>query len=242
MNLIWVEDDAEVAECAAETVLSVVRRKPDAMLALPTGRTPLGLYGVLREEAAAGAFDARRLRVYNLDEFVGVAASDSLSYSGYIDRQVVGPLAIDRAGVRLLDGRAVDAQAECLAHEASIVAGGGLDLAILGLGSNGHLAFNEPGCDWTAPGRVVVLSAATREAHRAGLAANDPVPPGEAMTIGLPTLLAARSVLLLVGGAQKRAALERLLAATPDPDWPVTALAAHPALTVVAPIALKARR
>ena len=225
MNLIWVEDDAEVAECAAETVLSLVRRNPRAMLALPTGRTPLGLYAVLREEAAAGAFDATQLRVFNLDEFVGLPASDEHSYSGYIESRVVAPLGIAREGVRLLDGTAADPAAECAAHEAAIAAGGGLDLALLGLGANGHLAFNEPGCDWTAPGRVVTLSQDTQAAHRQGLAANDTPPPGTALTIGLPTLLAARAVLLLVGGEEKR-----------------PALAAHPALTVIAPVALKARR
>jgi len=242
MNLIWVEDDAEVGECAAETVLSLVRREPAARLALPTGRTPLGLYAVLRGAAADRALDASRLRIFNLDEFVGLQATHEHSYAGYLQAQFVTPLGIAPDNVRLLDGTAADPAAECAAHELVIAAGGGLDLAILGLGANGHLAFNEPGCDWSAAGRVVELSARTRAAHREGLAANDTAPPELALTIGLPTLLAARAVLLLVGGAAKREALQRLITGAPDPAWPVTALAAHAALTVIAPVALKARR
>ena len=242
MNVIWVEDDAEVAECASDAVRAAVRGLAQPSLALPTGRTPLGLYACLADAVRGQRLDASAWRAYNLDEFVGLGADHPQSYACYLATRVVAPLGLAPARVRLLDGLAADPAAECAAHQAAIEAGGGLDLAILGLGANGHVAFNEPGADWSAPARVVELSAQTQAEHRAQVAANEPAPPARAMTLGLPTLLAARAVVLLVSGAQKFRALAQLLGGSADPRWPVSAFFAHPALTVIAPAGLRASR
>lgn len=240
MNLVWAGDADEVAECAAEYVEERLGARPASVLGLPTGRSPLGLYAQLRARSAAGTLDATRVRAYNLDEFAGLPATDPRSYARYLGEQFLEPLNVGRARTRLLDGLAADPDAECAAHEASIAASGGFDLVILGVGSNGHVAFNEPGTAADAAGRCVSLSDSTRAAHLSQ--ATQAPPPARALTVGLRAIRQARALLMIVLGPEKRDALNALLDGGADPAWPVTHLGAHPDLTVIAPVGLRAPR
>jgi glucosamine-6-phosphate deaminase len=235
---IWAKDDADLAILAADHLTMLLRQIPDAAVALPTGGTPLGLYRTLAARKAAGRFDASRARFFNLDDFVGKSAADPQSYAAFLQQHVFGPLDVAAGRVRLLRGDAPDLAAECLAFDAAIATAGGLDLAILGLGGNGHVAFNEPGSAWDSPTRVVELAASTRAAQQ-GLYPDLATVPAQGLTMGLGTIRAARRVLLLVAGAAKREALAALLRGRADPRWPVTALCDHPALTVIADRALR---
>jgi glucosamine-6-phosphate deaminase len=233
MDLHWIDDEAALAEGAADWVAAGLAAKPAATAALATGRTPRGLYRRLAQRRAAGALGGEAARFFNLDEFVGLAPEDPRSYSAYLWKHILGPLQVPAARVRLLRGDARDLAAECRAYDDAIAAAGGLDLAILGLGTNGHIAFNEPGDDWAAGTHVVTLAASTRRAQH-HLFAGEAEVPTRGLTMGIATIRAARSVLLLALGEGKAAALAALRAGRPDPAWPATALADHRDLTVFA--------
>jgi glucosamine-6-phosphate deaminase len=241
MDLHWIDDEVALAEGAAGWVAARLAAKPEAAVALATGRTPRGLYRRLVQRRAAGALGGERARFFNLDEFVGLPAEDPRSYSAYLWKHVLGPLEVPAARVHLLRGDAADLAAECRAYDEAIAAVGGLDIAILGLGTNGHIAFNEPGDDWAAATHVVTLAASTRRAQH-HLFASEAEIPSRGLTMGIAAIRAARSVILLAMGEGKVTALAALRAGRPDPAWPATALLGHPDLTIFADRRLEAAR
>jgi glucosamine-6-phosphate deaminase len=241
MQLEWTDTGEAFADRAAAQVASLLADKPDAAIALPTGSTPIGLYGRMRAMAAAGELALSAAHFFNLDEYVGVAPGNRHSFAAFLRRHILDEADIPPDHIRLLRGDAPDIAAEAAAHDAAVAARGGLDLAILGLGSNGHIAFNEPGADWEAGTHVVPLTEATRIANAAYFPDGFEV-PSHGLTMGIGMIRAARRVLLMVSGGAKTEALGALLAGRPDPDWPVTALCGHPGLTVVADTALRPGR
>lgn len=239
MDLRWCSSGPALDALAADRVAALLTRQPTATLALPTGLTPLGLYAELVSRVSAGGLSFARSRLFNLDEYVGRGADDALSYAHYIRRYLAEPAQVPRAQLRLLQGDAADLRAECRAYDLAIAAAGGLDLAILGLGENGHIAFNEPGTAWHTTTHIAMLCASTRAANAKHLPHGAQV-PARGMTMGIATLRAARAILLLVTGDSKRRALAALQSGVPDLAWPVTALADHPQLTVLADAGLSA--
>lgn len=233
MDLHWIDDDATLAETAADWVAARLAARPAAAVALATGRTPRGLYRRLVQRRAAGALGGEAARFFNLDEFVGLPPDDPRSYSAYLWKHILGPLQVPVERVRLLRGDAPDLGAECRAYDAAVDAAGGLGLAILGLGTNGHIAFNEPGDDWAAGTHLVTLAPSTRRAQH-HLFAGEAEIPTRGLTMGIATIRTARSVLLLAMGEGKAAALAALRAGRADPAWPATALADHPDFMVLA--------
>ncbi len=234
----WCDDARQMARLAADRLDAVLAAKPRAAIALPTGHTPLPLYEELVRRSGAGSLRLDRVRVFNLDEYLGLGADDPLSYAAYLQRHLLQPARIPPAQVRLIRGDADDPQAECRAFDSAIEQAGGIDLAILGLGVNGHIAFNEPGSDWKAGTRVVALDAQTLATHRAQNAAQRAL-PDKGITMGIPAIRGAAAVLLLVAGASKHAALAALLRGVPDRRWPVTSLIGHPGLTLIADSGLR---
>jgi glucosamine-6-phosphate deaminase len=233
VQLHLIENATEMAEVAASHLVKLVAARPTATIALPTGNTPLDLYHRLADLHREGNFSCNRATFVNLDEFVGKSPDDPQSYAAFLQRHVFQPLGVLPGQIRLLRGDAADAQAECRDFEAAIAAAGGIDLAILGLGANGHIAFNEPGSDWDSTTREIVLTPASRRGQL-GLYASEAEVPPRGLTIGVKTIRAARAILLLVAGTNKAEALAALLRGKPDPHWPVTALLDHPDLTVLA--------
>jgi glucosamine-6-phosphate deaminase len=240
MNLHWIDDESALAEAAAAQVAALLAATPQAAVALATGRTPRGLYRRLVQRHEACSLAVAGARFFNLDEFVGLPPQDSRSYSAYLWKHLLAPLHVPPAQVRLLQGNAGDLAAECRVYDGALKAAGGLDLAILGLGTNGHIAFNEPGDDWNAATHVVTLAPSTRRAQH-HLFAGEAEIPTQGLTMGIATIRAARSVLLLAMGEGKAAALAALRAGKPDPAWPATALLDHPDLTVFADRRLEPR-
>lgn len=233
MQLDWTDKSSELAACAAGIMTALLERKPDAAIALPTGNTPLGLYRHLAELQRAGRLSCGRAKFFNLDEFVGKSKDDLRSYGAFLWQHLFHPLAIDPRQVRLLRGDAPDLAAECRHFDQAVAAAGGLDLAVLGLGANGHVAFNEPGSDWDSMTRQVVLADATRQAQH-DLFDTEADVPRDGLTMGLRTIREARAILLLVSGSSKANALAAFLRGRPDKNWPVTALLDHPNLAIVA--------
>jgi glucosamine-6-phosphate deaminase len=233
LQLQWVNGHVELADQAAARVAALFRRNPRATVALPTGATPRGMYERLAALHRAGEFSCRDGRFFNLDEFVGLAPDSPCSYAAYLRRHFFRRVDADPAGIRLLRGDAPDLEAECRAYDRAIEAAGGIDLAILGLGRNGHVAFNEPGSDWQSTTHRVTLAESTRRAQRQQFPNGDVV-PRQGLTMGLRTIRDARAILLLVAGAGKEAGLAALRAGRLDANWPVTALLDHADLVVLA--------
>lgn len=228
MRILTADSAAQFDCLAAELVQSQLSAAPGAVLALPTGSTPLGLYALLRQHAAPLLRTGRYL---NLDEYLGWSPAHPLSYARFLMTHLLTPAGVPCGQIELLLGDAPDPQQECVRYDALLRAWGGIDLAILGLGANGHIAFNEPGTAWDTRTHVAPLAPDTREAN-ARLMPDTPV-PRFGLTMGIATLREARTVLLLVSGSAKAQALARLLAATPDPQWPATSLHDHRRLTVL---------
>lgn len=237
MRVLSVPSAAALAAAAANWTAIRCATKPRAVFALPTGSTPLGLYAELIARSRAGDLDMSAAQVFNLDEFRGVSAGDTHSYAAFLRRHLLDALALPESRVRLLRGDAPDAAAECAAYDAAIAACGGLDAAILGLGANGHVAFNEPGTPWDLTTHVAELAESTRDAQARDVRARDAGDawevPRQGLTMGLGTLRAARHVLLMIAGDTKRAARAALHRGIATRDWPVTALLDHPHLTVL---------
>jgi glucosamine-6-phosphate deaminase len=226
---------AEAALTVAEDVAALLEEGPlgdgKGSLLLPTGSTPRLLYARLRERHAAGELATAHWSSFNLDEYWPCAADNATSFSAFMHEELFTPLCLPAARCGLLDGsvHAEGIEAHCAAYEARIAASGGIRLAVLGLGINGHLAFNEPGSPWDGRTGLVDLTESTR--GRAGFPGGTDG-PRQALTVGLGTILEAERIVLLAFGAHKAEALGRLLAGERDPAWPVTCLGAHPAVTV----------
>ena len=229
----WCRAGSELSRAAADHVAALLARKPEAAIALPTGQTPLGLYAELVARAAAQRLSAGQARFFNLDDYLGLSADHPLSYERFLRDHFLLPAGVPEEHIRLLRGDAVGIEAECGDYEAAIAAAGGLDLAILGLGSNGHIGFNEPDSDWSAGTHVVTLSQETRATHVLQTQGRFAIPQ-YGVTVGISTILAAREILLLVAGSAKARALAAFRHGVPDSRWPVTALLTHQSLTVIA--------
>lgn len=209
---VLVFDDARtVARELARRVGQALREKPDLVLGLPTGRTPLMLYEELVRLHAAGEADFSRATTFNLDEFLGIAADHAGSYRRFMHRYLFDHVNADPRRTNFLDGAAADPLAECERYERAIDRAGGIDLQILGIGTNGHIGFNEPAAELEARTHRVTLQPETRQSN-ALLFDGDParVPP-EALSMGMGTILQARQAVLLATGETKAACVERVV-------------------------------
>jgi glucosamine-6-phosphate deaminase len=217
-----------VALLGGELVANRLRARPKLRLILPTGHTPLGMYSVLRAHAADGSLPAEQATLFQLDEYLGLGAADDRSYRAYLGRELRG---IRFGAVHELDGLASDAEAECERHQA-LLDRAPIDLAVLGLGRDGHVAFDEPGSGVAAGVRRVRLHETTRADAVADFGGLEKV-PREALTVGLRTLIGARELLVLVSGQAKARALHAMLEQKQTPDCPASLLRDHPRLTVI---------
>ena len=217
-----------VALLGAELVANRLRARPQQRLILPTGHTPLGMYAVLRAHAADGSLVTEQATLFQLDEYLGLGATDERSYRAYLARELRG---IRFSTVNGIDGTAADPEYECARHQA-LLDQAPIDLVVLGLGRDGHVAFDEPGSSVTAGARRVRLNATTRADAAADFGGLEKV-PREALTVGLRTLAEARELLMLVSGPAKATALRDMLERERSPASPASLLRAHPRLTVI---------
>ena len=221
-RILVVDDADELGRTGADLLAEVLARTPDAWVAVATGETPMGMYAELAARRRSGLLDTGRLTAVQLDEYLGLQDGDRRSFLGWMRRSFLDPLGIDGDRViRLpLNG---DLGAACAAFDHSLAARGGLDLAILGLGANGHLGYNEPPADPAAPTREVGLSTATIDAN-ARYWGDVAEVPARAVTIGMGPLLSARAIVLLVSGAGKRTIVHRALDGPVEADVPASFL------------------
>jgi glucosamine-6-phosphate deaminase len=210
---------------AAGIVAALVGAKPEAVLGLPAGNTPGPVYVELARLHREAGLSFARVRAFTLDEYVGLGPDHPASFRRALDDAFYRRVGVPADRVRSPDARAADPAAAARAYEAEIAAAGGFDLVLLGIGGNGHVAFNEPGSPFDSRTRVVTLSEATRAANRAAF---DPEPvPREAITIGLATILAARELVLLATGPSKAAAVAQMIEGPVTTQLPASALQTH---------------
>ena len=216
---------------AAQLFLQATREQPNITLGLPTGRSPLGMYERVVAECSREYHCFRDVVTFNLDEYAGVTCNHPGSYCTFMKHVLFDRVDIAERNAHIPDGAAPDLDAECARYERDIAGAGGLALTFLGLGSNGHIAFNEPGTPWSSRTRVVELAESTRAAN-AALFPGEPVPT-RAITMGIATILASRRIVLLASGERKRAAIERLRSGERTEEFPASALWTHADVTVL---------
>lgn len=228
MELLILKSPEEAGAAAAAVVRECVRARPDAVLGFATGSSPLPLYDALADSDE----DFSRISGFALDEYVGLPPGDPRSYAAVIDDEVTRRLGLRPDAVHVPDVSAPDLDASAKDYEHAIQSAGGVDLQILGIGHNGHLAFNEPGAPFDSRTRVETLTERTRSANARFFDSPDEVPT-LCLTQGIGTILEARHLLLIVHGAGKADIVARALQGPVTPDCPASALQLHGRVTVV---------
>lgn len=231
--IIHVVRDADVvAQQAADIVGEVVRAHPTAVLALPTGRTPIELYQKLGVRHRRGELSFAHTQIFNLDEWVGVAPASPGSYARFMEEHFYAHVDVPAPQRHIPNGLAPNLGVECERYEKLIRQSGGIDLAVLGIGSNGHIGFNEPGTPEDSCTHVVLLSTLTRRANAYAFPRGQV--PHRAITMGIGTILDARQILLLAVGSTKANALTKALFGNVTPSVPASFLQHHANVTVIA--------
>ncbi len=228
-RLILAADPGELGRLAADLLAETASARRDAVLGLPTGRTPVPLYAELGRRSMQGAIDLSGAVAFALDEWLGVPGDHPATNAAFFRRHLSFPL----AALHLMPSDAVDPATECRAFASLLRESGGLDLAVLGIGLNGHLAFNEPASAFDSRCRPVDLTETTRRAHQdefGGLAST----PVRGLTLGLADLMEARQALLLASGPAKAPVLARALFGPVTEAVPASVLQRHPSLVVIA--------
>ncbi|WPB78779.1 glucosamine-6-phosphate deaminase [Archangium violaceum] len=227
MNVRVFASEPEAAAACAALVAAAIREKPSLVLGLPTGRTPLNVYRELVTLHQRGQVDFSRVTTFNLDEFLGLAPDDPSSYRAYMERHFFQHINLAPGRIHFFDGSAERAERECVRYDLKLSEAGGLDLLLLGMGPNGHVAFIEPGDSLQAGSHRTRLSRESRLAV-ASLFGDDvwKVPPA-ALTLGMAGLLQARRVILLAFGVSKAAAVTAMLRGPITPMCPASFLQLH---------------
>lgn len=204
-------NDRAAARALACRTAEALAAKPSLVLGLPTGRTPVRLYNELVSLASHGKADFSHARTFNLDEFLGIGPSHPGSYRTFMEDHLFKHVGIPSAHVNFLNGMAPDPDVECVRYEEAIAAAGGIDLQILGIGTNGHIGFNEPAKELKARTHRVRLKPETRRSNAALFGGDPAAVPEEALSMGMATILQARSIVLLATGKSKAGCIARVV-------------------------------
>ncbi|GAB3600362.1 glucosamine-6-phosphate deaminase [Microbacterium tumbae] len=229
-EVIIVQDRAQAGELVAAEIAALIRRRPEAVLGLATGSTPLPVYEALRP--ALSGIDVSRVRGFALDEYVGIDPSHPESYRSVISREVVEPLGLNAELIRVPNGALDGIEHAGADYEAAIEAAGGVDLQVLGIGTDGHIGFNEPGSSFASRTRVKTLTEQTRQDNARFFDTIDEVPM-HCITQGLGTILRARHLVLLAFGSGKAKAVADAVEGPLSAFLPGSAIQLHPHATVV---------
>lgn len=233
MKLFKATDYQDLSRKAADLLAAQVLLKPDCVLGLATGSTPIGAYQELVRKYEAGALDFSQVTTFNLDEYRGLTPSDPQSYAYFMHRNLFDHVNLRPGSTHLPDGLNPDPAAESARYEAAIRAAGGVDLQLLGMGHNGHIGFNEPCGEFPLDTHSVDLAESTIRANTRFFDSSDQV-PRQAYTMGIGTILRARRILIVVSGADKAEILKQAFYGPVTPQVPASVLQLHPDVTLVA--------
>ncbi|MCG7203473.1 glucosamine-6-phosphate deaminase [Streptomyces arenae] len=233
MEVVIVPDAAAGGELIAEAMARLLRRRPDALLGVATGSTPLPVYQALAAKVRAGAVDTSRARIAQLDEYVGLPAEHPESYRSVLRREVLEPLGIAMDAFLGPDGTATDVQAACDAYDTALAQAGGVDLQLLGIGTDGHIGFNEPCSSLASRTRIKTLTEQTRVDNARFFDGDVEQVPHHVITQGIGTILEARHLVLLATGEGKADAVAATVEGPVAAVCPASALQLHRHATVV---------
>jgi glucosamine-6-phosphate deaminase len=241
MEVVISTTPDESGKLAADAIEELVQRRPEAVLGVATGSSPLIIYEELGRRVAQGSLSLARTRAFMLDEYVGLPADHPQRYRNVIQEEFVDEVDIDPALVYGPDGLAADLLNACQAYERAIADAGGVDLQILGIGTDGHIAFNEPGSSLASRTRIKTLTSQTRSDNARFFGGNVEAVPQHCLTQGIGTILEARHVVLVASGRGKGEAVHQLVEGPVSAMWPATALQLHPHVTVLLDTAAASR-
>ncbi len=232
MKLIVTKDYAAMSQAGAKLFIDLIKNKPDAVLGLATGSTPIGLYKELIKAHQEG-LDFSRLTTFNLDEYLGLASDHEQSYNYFMHTELFNHVNIPEEHIHMPDGLLNDIKAFSAYYEDAIQQAGGIDLQLLGVGENGHIAFNEPGETLSA---VTFVSELTEDTIEVNSRFFDDVKdvPTQAVSMGMGSILSAKKIVMMANGEKKRPVMERLLRdQTVSTDFPISFLKCHPDVTLI---------
>ena len=233
MEVIIVETADQIGPLAAQYIAATVNKKPNAVLGVATGSSPLGIYQDLGRRVEAGELSLAGCSAFMLDEYVGLPADHPERYRNFIDREFVARVDIDPANVHGPDGLTADPLAACAQYDAAIQAAGGVDIQILGVGTDGHIAFNEPGTSLASRTHIGILTEQTRRDNARFFDDDIDQVPTLCLTQGVGTILDARHLLLVANGAGKAEAIGAIVEGPVTSMWTGSALQLHPQATVI---------
>lgn len=232
MKVITCTEYSEISKRAADVLEEIIRNKPHGVYGFATGDSPLGLYGELIRRHKEEGLDFSGITSFNLDEYYPIAKDNDQSYNYFMHENFFKHINIKPENINILNGEVADSEAECSEYEARIAAAGGLDFQLLGIGPNGHIAFNEPAEVLEANTYRVKLTDNTIQANSRFFENVEDVPK-EALTMGIGSIMRAEKILMVAMGEGKRAALEGMLSGKITTSNPSTLLNAHRDVTLI---------
>lgn len=232
MNVVVVEDYDHLSRVTASMVAAEIRWKPDLVLGLATGWTPLGMYRELVRMFREEGLDFSHVTTFNLDEYYGLSPADPHSYHYYMWDNLFRHVNVRPDLVHIPPGQPADPAAACRAYDEAIDASGGIDVQVLGIGRNGHVGFNEPGGTLQAATHVIELTAATRRANARFFPRLESV-PRRAISMGMRPIMQARQVILMAAGREKARAIQATVHGPITTRVPASLLQLHPRCTLV---------
>ncbi len=232
IKFICAKDYDEMSRKAANVISAQMIMKPDSVLGLATGSTPIGTYACLAERYEKGDLDFSRITSVNLDEYKGLTHENDQSYYYFMNDNLFSKVNIDLNNTYVPDGTIEDASEACQKYDEIVAATGGVDLQLLGLGHNGHIGFNEPADVFPKGTHCVTLAQSTIEANARFFASIDEVPT-QAYTMGIQTIMSAKKILMVVSGADKADIVEKAFLGDVTPQVPASILQLHQDVTIV---------
>ena len=232
MKIIVTKDYEDMSRKAANIISAQIITKPECVLGLATGSTPIGTYDQLVERYEKGDLDFSKVSSVNLDEYRGLDHDHDQSYYYFMHEHLFDRVNIDPANTNVPDGTEEDAEKECKRYEEVILSYGGIDLQLLGLGHNGHIGFNEPSDVFDKETHCVDLTESTIEANKRFFASADEV-PRQAYTMGIGTIMKAKKILVVASGEDKAEIVAKAFCGEITPEVPASILQFHPDVTVV---------
>ena len=232
MIVVQAKDYNEMCSKAYEAMKKVLIEKPDAVLGLATGSTPVGLYKLMIADCKAGKISFKNMTSINLDEYVGLPVTHPESYRSFMNRNLFDEIDIDKKNTHVPDGLSADLQKAADEYTA-FIASHPADVQILGIGSNGHIAFNEPGTPFDSHTHVVRLKEGTRKDNARFFDNDIDKVPTHAVTMGLKDIMSAKFIILLASGAGKANAVKEMIKGPVSENCPASILQTHPNVLVV---------
>lgn len=232
MNVIYAKDYQDLSRKVANVISAQVILKPNSVLGLATGSTPVGAYKQLIEWYNKGDIDFSSVTTVNLDEYCGLSPDNEQSYRHFMNQHFFSHINIDIVNTNVPNGLADNYLSECQRYDTLIARLGGVDLQLLGIGHNGHIGFNEPDISFEKTTHIVDLDETTIKANARFFHNIDEVPK-KAITMGIKSIMQAKKVLLVANGKDKKDIVDKALHGPVTPDVPASILQFHPDLTVI---------